>query len=44
MLIKINIRFGSIHQSKKKASTILLIITVSGFDLLKCYKQNNQHY
>ena len=27
----------------KNASTILLIIIISQFDLLKCYKQNNQH-
>ena len=25
----------------KNASTILLIIIISQFDLLKCYKQNN---
>ena len=28
----------------KKASTILLNIILIPFDLLKCYKQNNQHY
>ena len=27
----------------KNASAILLIIIISSFDLLKCYKQNNQH-
>lgn len=41
---KINTPTRRYPSSKKKASTILLIKIIIVFDILKCYKQINQHY